>query len=329
MVSNKTYYVRVPATSANLGCGFDVLGLAFDIHNIFSFTIPTDIKDGFPTFTVSYTNFFNETKISNQDIDSVFTNPENPFTKAYYRLFQEYNYPPVMVNIHCTLGVPFSRGLGSSSTAIVGGLYVASKLLEKKYNIIVPQQTIYNIATELEGHPDNVAAAIYGGMILNIQDEDHKIYRYLKLPVQAPIYFAGVVPLLSLSTAKARSVVPKTFERSVIAFHSSRVTTLLYLLAKEQWDNEDRALFKISIQDKIHQNYRAPLIPGMLQTFQSWYRQGALGVYLSGAGSTLMGIWHKDTDPKTLNLTSELMNHGIQAVSFEPQFNISGTTVTY
>ena len=324
------YKVSIPSTSANVGPGFDIWGIAFDISNDFLFDIDqkSNLITGNPILTVSYSPFFEKTKIPNQSLELVFTDPNNPFIQAYNYLFTLYNYPSLSIPVHCYLSVPLSRGLGSSSTAIVGGLIVAKIVLEKIYSIEISQDEIYQIATKLEGHPDNVAACIFGGLILNLQNDINQKYTYLQLPLNAPIYFAGVIPILSLSTEKARGVVPKTFDRSVIAFQSARIAVLTHLFAKSIWDNTDKVLFFEALQDKIHQNQRSIFIPGMLETFEYWYTKGAIGAYLSGAGSTLMGVWDTDINIETIDLVQELNKKNIQAIPFKAKLNKKGVIIT-
>lgn len=241
--------VIVPATSANLGPGFDVLGLAIDRYNIFTFVESAESKE------------------------------ENLIYKSYRRVFEYLGKPLIPVKIQVNDNIPIARGLGSSAACIVGGIMGANEILGKPLD----KEDILKLATEIEGHPDNVAPAIYGGLVVSVMEGD-KIH-IAKLPIKNKLNFIALVPNFELSTSKAREVLPKRIDFKDGIYNVSRVSILLTALA-----TGDSGLIKLGLQDKFHQPYRGKLIEGFDEIISAVNQKGALGCYLSGAGPTIMCI---------------------------------------
>ncbi|NLY85750.1 MAG: homoserine kinase [Tissierellia bacterium] len=241
--------VKVPATSANLGPGFDVLGLAIDRYNIFTFVESAESKE------------------------------ENLIYKSYRRVFEYLGKPLIPVKIQVNDNIPIARGLGSSAACIVGGIMGANEILGKPLD----KEDILKLATEIEGHPDNVAPAIYGGLVVSVMEGD-KIH-IAKLPIKNKLNFIALVPNFELSTSKAREVLPKRIDFKDGIYNVSRVSILLTALA-----TGDSGLIKLGLQDKFHQPYRGKLIEGFDEIISAVNQKGALGCYLSGAGPTIMCI---------------------------------------
>lgn len=241
--------VKVPATSANLGPGFDVLGLAIDRYNIFTFVESAESKE------------------------------ENLIYKSYRRVFEYLGKPLIPVKIQVNDNIPIARGLGSSAACIVGGIMGANEILGKPLD----KEDILKLATEIEGHPDNVAPAIYGGLVVSVMEGD-KIH-IAKLPIKNKLNFIALVPNFELSTSKAREVLPKRIDFKDGIYNISRVSILLTALA-----TGDSGLIKLGLQDKFHQPYRGKLIEGFDEIISAVNQKGALGCYLSGAGPTIMCI---------------------------------------
>lgn len=241
--------VKVPATSANLGPGFDVLGLALDRYNIFSFTESPEFKE------------------------------DNLIYKSYRRVFEYLDKPLVPVQIQVDENIPRARGLGSSAACIVGGIMGANEILGKPLG----KEDILKLATEIEGHPDNVGPAIYGGLVVSLMEGD-KIYKG-KIPIRNNLNFIALVPNFELSTSKAREVLPKQIGYKDGIYNVSRVSILLTALV-----TGDNSLIRLGLQDKFHQPYRGKLIPGFDYIIDTINKKGGLGCYLSGAGPTIMCI---------------------------------------
>lgn len=256
--------VRVPATSANLGPGFDVLGLALTIYNSFEMQetesgLEIDIlQDGGP-------------KPSTDETNLVFVSAR--------RLFDEIGYHPKGLAITIKNDVPMGRGLGSSSTAIVGGLMAANEL----YGAHLPKEKLFELAVEIEGHPDNVGPAIFGGLTISYPvDASHKIASYTPADTLKPLL---LIPSTMLETKKARGVLPQDISMGDAVFNISRSSLLVAALLEGRAD-----LLAHAMQDKLHQPYRAPLIPGLLEIIQQVGQIQGAGIALSGAGPSLVCI---------------------------------------
>jgi len=241
--------VKVPATSANIGPGFDVLGLAIDRYNIFSF------------------------------VEADVINEENLIYKSYRRVFEYLGKSPTPVKIHVDGNIPMARGLGSSAACIVGGIMGANEILGNP----LTKEEILKLATEIEGHPDNVAPAIYGGLVVSLM-EGKKIH-IAKVPIKNKLNFIALVPNFELSTAKAREVLPRQIDLKDGIYNASRLSFLLTALV-----TGDNSLIKLGLHDRFHQPYRAKLIEGFDEIVTAVNEIGVLGCYLSGAGPTIMCI---------------------------------------
>lgn len=241
--------IQVPATSANLGPGFDVLGLAIDRYNTFSFVR----KDGMPEDDLVY--------------------------QSYKKVFEHLGKNVVPVEMHIDANIPSARGLGSSAACIVGGIMGANEMLGQPLD----KKDILKLATEMEGHPDNVAPAIYGGLVASVMEEG-AVYTG-KIPIRNDFVFIALVPNFQLSTAMARAVLPTNIPHPYGMHNVGRASMLLTAFIT----GED-SLIKLGVQDKLHQPYRGELIPGFDDILVNAYDAGALGCYLSGAGPTVMCI---------------------------------------
>ncbi len=321
--------VSLPATSANIGPGFDVWGIALNIRNKFYCDISGNIKEGTPKFVVTVSNLFRSTSLEDplKTVANISKDKENILIKAYLRVFQHSGKKPLAVKIYCHLDIPLERGLGSSATAILAGMAIANELLKKTYEIHYSKEKIFELASKLEGHSDNIAPAMWGGLVVCLKNEKTAEIKAVRIPFLAPVKFAGIIPHFSLNTLKARNVIPKNIEISTVAFQGSRLATLGYLFSKKKWNAEDRSILSIALQDKLHQNQRAPMIKGMKETFEYWYSMGAYGVYLSGSGTTLMGIWPKQKNIKYLNLIQRMTELKVSATEIQFKIDKKGMLV--
>ncbi|ABR33474.1 homoserine kinase [Clostridium beijerinckii] len=253
--------VRVPATSANMGPGFDTLGIALNLYNDFGFR---EIEDGLK---------FN-------GMPEEFCNEDNIIYKAMKYCFDKAGYKIKGLEIsEIKQDVPVSRGLGSSSTCIVGGLVGANEILGKKFS----EEELLEMAVEIEGHPDNVAPALLGGMVVAIFDEN-KTY-YDKIDVKNGIKFISIIPNFRLSTEEARKVLPKEISLKDGVYNVSRAALMVACFSSGKYE-----LLRYACKDAFHQNYRSKLIPGFEEVYNKSYELGALACYLSGAGPTIMAI---------------------------------------
>lgn len=253
--------IKVPGTSANIGPGFDTLGLAL---NIFNEIIVEKKEEGIEI----------KWDIPNPNIPL----EENLVYVALVHTLKKYKKE----NLGCTItmskiDIPISRGLGSSAAAIVGGIYAANYLMDN----VLSTNDIVEIATELEGHPDNVAPAILGNMIISVMTDKKVLYSKINFPEE--IKFNVLIPNFKLSTEKARSVLPKSYSTADCISNASRLALMLSFLNEKRFEDLRECLL-----DKIHQPYRFPLINNSLDIFEKSKELGALGEFISGAGPTLI-----------------------------------------
>lgn len=257
--------IKVPATSANLGPGFDCLGLAVSMYNTVEVEPSQSLK----------------IEIMGEGADSIPKNGSNLVFKAYRRTMQYLETPVVNLHMIQHNKIPSTRGLGSSSTAIVAGILIASEISQKA----LPLAEALRIATEIEGHPDNVAPALYGGFTVSMQKE--KQVRTLSFDVSEELVPVAMVPNFELSTAKARNVLPQHLPYKDAVFNVAHASFLAAAFAKGDLEH---LLF--AVEDKLHQPYRAGLIPGFEEIVDCGREMG-IPVYLSGAGPTMMALCNR------------------------------------
>lgn len=259
--------VSVPATSANLGPGFDCLGLALNLHNRLTFTAVPDVTHPHLIITVSGT-----------DAAKVATDESNLVFQCAQLIFEKSERRPSGLHIHQENGIPVGSGLGSSSTAVLGGMLAANELVGRPFT----RAQILQFAAEKEGHPDNVAPALYGGLVLGVAHENGLHIERFDLP---NLKVVVVLPEFHLLTSEARAALPAQVSRHDAIFNAARTPLLIRALQTADYD-----LLAIAMQDRLHQPYRLPLIPGMAQAFAAAYAAGAKGVALSGAGPSLIAF---------------------------------------
>ncbi|MCS6971847.1 MAG: homoserine kinase [Leptospiraceae bacterium] len=320
--------ISVPASTANLGPGFDIWGIALDLRNEFHCD-RADRKDG--SLRVALTSGDPQLVPPASLPRKVSSN--NLFVRAYNLLFQKANVAPLAWDVQVVVQVPLSRGLGSSSTAILAGLTLANETLRREYKMAYRVEQLLEFALELEPHPDNLTASLYGGwnLCLPLVSEDGVkqafSFRRLPLKIRAPVRIAGVIPDLELETRDSRQLIPVNIPRSDLVFQTSRVAALVYLLSQEELTPALVAEFRTAMEDRLHTLQRAHLIPEMLAIFEDWYREGAYGCFLSGAGSTLLAFWPQHTDFSALDLAQRLRGHKIAAVQREFRVDHNGLMV--
>ena len=191
--------------------------------------------------------------------------------------------------------IPVSRGLGSSAACIVMGIMAAFDIMGRDFD----KKEILKIATSLEGHPDNVAPAIFGGAVVSILEDD-QVYLE-KIAISDKFKFLALIPDFRLSTKKAREVLPDTYPKADAIFNISRVAMLVLALGSGDENN-----LKIVLQDKIHQPYRFKLIPEIGKIEEIIRDSRALAYYLSGAGSTIMLVLKADDDSSEKEIRENL-----------------------
>jgi len=253
--------IQVPATSANLGSGFDSLGIALNLYN----QVWMEESD-----TID---------ISSKDSIQVPTDDSNLIFWAAKQVYEKCGRKLPGLKIVQLNNIPMARGLGSSSACIVAGILGANRLLGGPLSV----QELINLAAEIEGHPDNTTPAIEGGLAASAI-EAGRVYS-VSVPVSEKIRFALFIPPFELKTEKARSVLPTEYSRSDAVYNLSRSALMAASLFSGKLEN-----LRVAVQDKIHQPYRASLIGHLDDVFRLSYELGSLGTYVSGAGPTIISM---------------------------------------
>lgn len=271
--------VKVPASSANIGPGFDCLGLALPIYN--TVTIEETV---IPGTGIEINMMSEEENFDEMVFDSIPKDENNIVYKAVELLYNSIGQVPSELKINIQSQIPIARGLGSSSSVIVGGLLAANKLLGEPAD----ETALLAIATEVEGHPDNVAPAILGGFVLSNQEDDGTI-SYCKLNWTEEWDITVCIPDFELATDIARSVLPKEVPMADAVFNVKHLAMLVQAV-----NTNDEKLMKRALQDRLHQQYREKLVPGMHEIIEAFkHEDGILGCVLSGAGPSMLVISHK------------------------------------
>lgn len=252
--------IRVPATTANIGPGFDSLGMALNLYNEFIFE---ETAEGLEI-------------IGALDYEE---DEDNLVYRSMVKTFATIGYKPKGMKITIETNIPVSRGLGSSSTCILGGILGANEMAGSPLS----KDQVFTLATEIEGHPDNIAPALFGGFISSLMQDDH-IY-YNRIQMAQGLKFVAMIPDFTLSTKKARQVLPQSVSHKIAVENISRVSLLISALVNGRFD-----LLKPALKDSMHQPYRGKLVKGFDEVLDQSYEFGALGAYLSGAGPTIMAM---------------------------------------
>ena len=253
--------VQVPATTANFGAGFDSLGAALDYYN----RIWMEEWDG------CWIEILDDTLVPTDETNLIYQT-----AKA---LYERCGRPFKGLHIRQENRIPTARGLGSSSACIAGGLLAANELLGRPCD----QAQLVDLAAEMEGHPDNSTPALLGGFVAAAMEENH-VY-CAQCPVPEGLGFVAVIPDFELKTADARRALPDQYDRADGVYNLSRSALMAISMAQGKLEN-----LRIAAQDRLHQPYRLGLIPGAKQVFDFFNKPQADTAYLSGAGSTLMGL---------------------------------------
>ena len=298
----KKVYVRVPATTANLGPGFDTLGLALDLWNETEFNQSKDNK-----IAVS---------ITGEGEDTLPTDGQNAIVAAALQLYALVGKDPNGLHIHCVNRIPLTSGLGSSSAAMLTGLLGANALLGKPFT----RDEILTMATQYEGHPDNVVPAMLGGLVASVINEDKIVTRKL---VVSPMSITVVLPDFYFPTKAAREILPEYVLRQDAIFNVSRAVLVIKAL-----ETGDLTLLGEVMEDSLHQPYRLPLIPGAQQAIMAAKGAGANAVALSGAGPSLIAFSGQPADAGIgISMQRAFEQAGLQARIFPLNISQSGASV--
>ncbi len=259
--------IQIPATSANLGAGFDALGLALNYYN--------------------YVNIEEADKIIIESLDgtAVPTDASNLVYDTAHILYDICGRKLNGLKIQQINNIPMARGLGSSSACIIAGLVGANQLLGEPMGL----DDLVNLSAQIEGHPDNTAPALLGGIVTAVFDG--KCVHWVKQEVYTTLKFVVVIPDFELKTEKARACLPKEISHKDAVYNLSRAALFSASLLTGKYEN-----LRTAVHDRLHQPYRMELIPHGRDVFDTAYSLGAYAAYLSGAGPSLMAIVDADNE---------------------------------
>lgn len=256
--------VQVPATTANLGPGFDCLGMALELYNIVELVqVPYGL-------TIEVTG--EGTADIPRDVD-------NLVFKSAQRVFEQVDFKPTGLKIRLINQIPVARGLGSSTAAIIGGVIAANLLTGGRLSL----KDIISLASSIEGHPDNVAPAVLGGIVISVQADGE--LKNMKIQPPQGIRCVVAVPDFILATKTSRDVLPSQVAFQDAIFNLGRVALLVAALQRG-----DFSLLGTAMEDHLHQPFRSVLVPGMKKVLAAAKLAGARGVTLSGAGPSVLAL---------------------------------------
>ncbi|MFC0523877.1 homoserine kinase [Pontibacillus salicampi] len=265
---------RIPGSTSNLGPGFDSIGVAINLY--LELTIVPSDKMEFIAGT--------------PDLQTIIDQSDNLIRKTAEEVGARYNrgeLPSYVVKV--SNDIPLARGLGSSAAAIVSGIELANHA----YDLQLSEWEKVQLATDMEGHPDNVVPSIVGGCV--VAHYDGKEVSYQRLSIE-PCRFIAMIPEQELKTSEARSVLPREMSYSNAVAASSVANVLVAAIATGNWALAGRMMEK----DRFHQSYRKPLVPHF-ESLQQWLESnGAFGTFLSGAGPTILSLVDASTSMQIL-----------------------------
>jgi len=294
-------HVRVPATSANLGPGFDALGLALALYNDVEASAADSVS----------------VAIEGEGAGQLPTGADNVVARGVRLAFEAAGRPFKGVAVRCTNRIPPARGLGSSAAAWVGGLVAGNALSGAG----LTSDALLALATRAEGHPDNVAAALLGGLTVSCAAGDGAVTA-ISLPVPDGLAWVVLVPTITSSTAEARAVLPASVPRADAIFNVQRVALLLAALQTRR-----REALPAALDDRLHQPYRRALFPWLPAVADAARGAGALGCVLSGAGPALLALVADDGQTVARAMERALRAAGVEGRAQAYAVDTAGATV--
>ncbi|RNB90736.1 homoserine kinase [Brevibacillus fluminis] len=275
-MNNMTVRVKVPASTANLGPGFDTLGMAFQLYS---------------TITMRFAEK-TEIRLIGEELQELPVDKTNLVYEVAAGLFAKANLPEPELYIEIETEAPLTRGLGSSASAIVGALAGANVLAGEPFT----RDQLFEMASWLEGHPDNVGASVFGGFVVaTLPKDESQPIPYVTFPVPKTLKTLVVIPDYWLATHKARGVLPEVYTKADVIYNVGHSSLLVAALAQGRLD-----LLGSAMQDRMHQPYRAPLVPGLAEMLAEATAHGALGAALSGAGPTTLFFYENEQQEQEL-----------------------------
>lgn len=264
--------VRIPGSTSNLGAAFDALGLALGIYNEVDLTA---------------TGAGLEIRVEGEGRGVLeAAGEDNLVVRAASAILERLGRRPPGLRVRLVNRIPLRRGLGSSATATLGGIVAGAALVGQT----LPSEEILSLALTFEGHPDNVAPCLLGGLTTAVVADGRVLS--IRLPVPGALQAVAVVPTREIPTSEARAILPKVVPLQDAVFNVTRAALMVAAMV-----NGDLGLLREGARDRLHQPYRADLLPGLLEIIEEGYRAGALACFLSGAGSTVLALVTEGGDP--------------------------------
>lgn len=303
----KRVKVRIPATTANLGPGFDVLALALRLYN----TVEMEVGRGKSGKKL-------QIDIVGEGEDNLPRDRRNIVYRAAKLVFDKFHLASCSLHLKLKNRIPLASGLGSSAAARIGGLVSANRLCGERLS----REEIVDLAAEIEGHADNVSAAMVGGLVVccisSSKGRKGREIEIVKLNPPENLSCVVCIPNFQIMTSRARKILPKTIKFEQAVFTSSRVALLLSALIRRRYE-----LLGMAMEDKLHQPYRKRLVKGMEVVFEEALRAGALGVSLSGAGPSILAFTVSST-PSLAERVGEAMREAFAKHKIESKYLVLG-----
>ncbi|MFM1652381.1 homoserine kinase [Brevibacillus sp. B_LB10_24] len=275
-MKNKVVRVKVPASTANLGPGFDAIGMAFQLYTTLEMQLAEQT----------------EIHLVGNELTALPADKSNLLYIVAADLFEQAGLSVPELHITVSTEVPLTRGLGSSAAAIVAALTAANALAGEPFS----REQLFAMASRREGHPDNVGASLFGGIVVAAMPEQADAdVPYVRLAVPEGLETLVVIPDFWLSTEKARSALPDKYERQDAVYAVGHSSLLVAALAQGRLD-----LLAEAMRDRLHQPYRSALVPGLAEMLADAAKHGALGAALSGAGPTILFFFSGESARESL-----------------------------
>ncbi len=300
------FQIRVPASTSNLGPGFDSLGLALSLY--------LTVEVG--TSNVSNTSFTFEGEGAN-DLNSAAE--DNLIFRAMQYIAGREGVELKPARFHVTNEIPLARGLGSSAAAILAGF----SAFEVVTGTRLPEQKLLDYATEMEHHSDNVAAALLGSFVVSSVDEAGRVCA-IRMPFSNELRAIVAIPDFKVRTEEARGVVPMQVSRQAAVFNIQRAALFVAALAERRYE-----LLREAMRDQLHQPYRAPLVPGLEKVLQLQGIPGLVGAALSGSGPTVFALATDDIESVKAALTACFTVSGIECAAYTLDIDTDGRRMNW
>jgi homoserine kinase len=285
---SKFVEIQVPASTSNLGPGFDTVGLAVELYNTFTFELSGELL----------------VSIEGHGAKELEVGADNRTYRSFSAVFRSRMQDVPPVHIHHNNGIPLARGLGGSATAVLAGVMAAYTFLGEKPTI----DDILAQSTKIENHPDNLTPSLVGGLTVSVMVPGR--ITYLKVPIPPGVRSVVYIPDMPMLTGQAREVLPKRVPIEDVVFNLQALAMFVAAMATGALEK-----LRLGMADRLHQPYRAALLPGMNELFGAALDAGAYGVALSGAGSGIFALVGDNADAVAEALSEAGSAHGLGGYS--------------